>query len=160
MMFQDTLEHVTAKSVILPKPLALLRMLWPFQRKRRQLEHTIQTRLEHVLPLLPPPPPPPTRPSMAATAKSNNTSTTLSSCGFWLQAILEQYKNYDIPSIAELMVGLLFASHKNPAIAAAQTFLMLQEHLTDHQKQHCRNDAEDMLWSRSSDTTILELLPR
>jgi hypothetical protein len=98
-------------------------MLWPFQRKRRQLEHTIQARLEHVLPLLLSPPPITTTiPSMAVTTKSNDTSTTtLPSCGFWLQAILEQYKNYDIPSIAQLMIGLLFAAHKNPAIATAQT---------------------------------------
>jgi hypothetical protein len=51
MVFQDSLEDVTAKSVILPKPVALLLMLWPLQRKRLPLQRTIQStgRLEQIL---------------------------------------------------------------------------------------------------------------
>jgi cytochrome P450 len=131
MKFQDTLEDVTAKSVILPKPLALVWMLWPLQRKRIQLQGIIQTRLDTIL-------------SKKATNNIvHDDDDDDNSIGFWLQAVLEQ--GYDHASIAEFIVGLLFAAHKNPAIAAAQSYLMLQEHLDSNAKQQCIQEARAFL---------------
>jgi hypothetical protein len=46
----------------------------------------------------------------------NSTIPDSSFFGLWLQAVLKQGYDSDIPSIAKLIVGLLFAAHKNPAI--------------------------------------------
>eukprot|EP00934_Nitzschia_sp_Nitz4_P006210 Nitzschia sp. Nitz4//scaffold120_size68122//3266//5905//NITZ4_006035-RA/size68122-processed-gene-0.44-mRNA-1//-1//CDS//3329534251//6200//frame0 len=99
--FQDQLEEATAKAVVMPRSLALPVCLWPIQRRREKLQNIIEKRLQLVL-----------------DPESKNT------IGFWLEAVKEKYSN---AQIAELIVGLLFATHKNPSIGASQTYLMLHE---------------------------------
>jgi hypothetical protein len=72
---------------------------------------------------------------------------------FWLHAALKQTHSSDILSTIERMVGLLFAEHKNPAICTAQSFLMLQEHLTVFQKQQCRQIKKNVVFPSSYNGT-------
>mmetsp|Transcript_30758 Transcript_30758/g.46643 ORF Transcript_30758/g.46643 Transcript_30758/m.46643 type:complete len:493 (+) Transcript_30758:79-1557(+) len=110
MNFQDDLEDVTAKSVVLPRAAALPLLLWPLKRRRHRLQQRISKRLEYVL-------------------KHNG---SLEKYGFWLADLKDKFHPDEI---AELIVGLLFAAHKNPAIGTAQSYLMLYEHATSDQKQ-------------------------
>lgn len=82
MKFQDDLEDVTAKSVVIPRAVALPLFLWPLERRRLALQKTISKRLQET----------------AAAHKE--------SWGFWLSEVQE---NYRFDDIAEFIVGLLFA---------------------------------------------------
>ena len=106
MSFQDALEDVTAKSVVLPKWLALLTMLWPLQKRRERFQSTIATHLTSIL------------------SKHANDHRDEQYLGFWLNALLSEYS---VDDISEFIIGLLFAAHKNPAIGTAQAFLIFQE---------------------------------
>mmetsp|Transcript_14022 Transcript_14022/g.35280 ORF Transcript_14022/g.35280 Transcript_14022/m.35280 type:complete len:493 (+) Transcript_14022:34-1512(+) len=121
MDFQDTLEDVTAKVVVVPRPLALVGMLWPLQKRREKMQLVMQERLEQVL------------------------KESKEDIGFWLKEVLAQ----DIPTadIAEYIVGLLFAGHKNPAIGAAQSYLLLREHGSKPVQAKCQADAEVLVAS-------------
>lgn len=108
MSFQDALEDVTAKAVVLPRWLALVAMLRPFQRRRLVLQRKIEGRLRTVL-------------GQHGEADENG-------IGFWLRDVLRAGpERRDLSDVAEYVVGLLFAAHKNPAIGAAQAYLMLRE---------------------------------
>lgn len=137
MNFQDALEDVTAKAVLLPKPLALLFLLWPLQRRRIQLQQRIVTRLERM------------RHRLADNA--NNDHHT--SIGFWLHAVWKDHPEYTTAQIAEFIVGLLFAAHKNPAIGAAQSLLMLHTELTAEEKAQCQQEAKQLLQSSDNNTS-------
>jgi len=125
MDFQDTLEDVTAKVVILPRWLALVAMLWPLQRRRERMQLVIQERLENVL--------------QKKGKLSNDTDNDDPDVGFWLRDILR--KKHPISDIAEYIVGLLFAGHKNPAIGAAQSYLLLQEYGSAEVRAQCQKEA-------------------
>lgn len=84
MNFQDDLENVTAKSVVLPRAAARPLLLWPLKRRRHRLQQRISKRLEHVL-------------------KHNE---SLEKYGFWLADLKDKFHPDEI---AELIVGLLFA---------------------------------------------------
>ncbi|KAG7338144.1 cytochrome P450 [Nitzschia inconspicua] len=149
MEFQDTLEDVTAKSVILPKPLALVLLLWPLQRKRLELQRIIEKRLKDIHKI-----------DTTVTNCSNSTTTTT---GFWLHALQTEH-GYDdgddsISKIAELIVGLLFAAHKNPAIGAAQSFLFLQQELDHTQKERCRDEAHNLLITNNNNNDTAPTTP-
>lgn len=143
MKFQDKLEDVTAKSVVLPRPVASIAILWPFQRRREALQKTIGERLALI------------NAEVDDDARKDRK-------GFWLQAV---EKDHDTSTISELIVGLLFAAHKNPAIGAAQTYLLLHEKARRAELDECRSDARTLLatpsWkivspsSRSSSSTTL-----
>jgi sterol 14-demethylase len=120
MSFQDTLEDVTAKSVVLPRWLALPALLWPLQRRRETLQAKIAVHLKDNI------------------LKSSNPQPL----GFWLQ---ELHGSHSPEAIAEYIVGLLFAAHKNPAIAAAQAYLMLLEQGTPDDQETCRKEAQQLL---------------
>jgi hypothetical protein len=120
MSFQDQLEDVTAKSVVLPRWIALPAMLWPLEKRRLKLQTKIEARLHSLL--------------LDENVKK----------GFWLEQILE---TQEIPIISELVVGLLFAAHKNPAIGAAQSYLLLQEMGTPEDQDLCTKEAHRFLQS-------------
>lgn len=120
MEFQDILEEATAKAVVLPRWIALPAFLWPVQRRRHKLQQTIVKRLHEL----------------------QKQQQDPSSMGYWWEDVKDHHSTDEI---AELIVGLLFAAHKNPSIGAAQTFLMLHE-LTkssdDNIFADCRNESK------------------
>ena len=121
MAFQDELEDVTAKVVVVPRPLALVAMLWPLQRRRERMQLVMQERLEKVL-------------------KSKENGGSDGDRGFWLREVLAQ--NIPISDIAEYIVGLLFAGHKNPSIGAAQSYLLLRQHGSEEVQARCQKESE------------------
>merc|ERR1712161_76958 len=70
---------------------------------------------------------------------SNDTDNDDPDVGFWLRDILR--KKHPISDIAEYIVGLLFAGHKNPAIGAAQSYLLLQEYGSAEVRAQCQKEA-------------------
>jgi hypothetical protein len=95
--FQDGVEEATAAAAVLPRWLALPLILWPAARRRRRLEKRIAAALE------------------------GGEGTP----GPWATAFGERKLPASIA--AEFSVGLLFAAHKNPAIASFQALLFLHE---------------------------------
>jgi cytochrome P450 len=118
MSFQDCLEDVTAKAVILPRWIALPGLLMPVQRRREKLQTKIVKRLDELL------------------------ATSSPRIGFWLA---ELYPKHSTKDIAEYIVGLLFAAHKNPAIGASQMYVMLFENCSSIEQQEIRSDATKLL---------------
>lgn len=143
MDFQDTLEDVTAKSVLLPKWLALVAMLWPLQRRRERLQLVIQERLESAMVQK--------KPNGGGSGSNNDDGAF----GFWLHQVSAQ--GIPVSEISEYIVGLLFAAHKNPAIGSAQTFILLREHASEEVRARCQKEAAELIssstpigWSRYS----------
>ena len=95
--FQDGVEEATAAAAVLPRWLALPLILWPAARRRRRLEKRI-----------------------AAALEGGDGER-----GPWAAAFGERGLPASIA--AEFSVGLLFAAHKNPAIASFQALLFLHE---------------------------------
>ena len=95
--FQDGVEEATAAAAVLPRWLALPLILWPAARRRRRLETRI-----------------------AAALEGGDGER-----GPWATAFGE--RNLPSSIAAEFAVGLLFAAHKNPAIASFQALLFLHE---------------------------------
>jgi cytochrome P450 len=118
MGFQDQLEDVTPKAVILPRWIALPGMLRPVKRRREKLQVKIAKRLDELL------------------------ATSSPALGFWLAELHSKYSTKDI---AEYMVGLLFAAHKNPAIGASQMYLMMFEECSENEQQQIRLEAKSLL---------------
>ena len=109
-------------------------MLWPLQRRRERLKLVIQARLEIIL-------------------KQNENSvddaiSDVLDIGFWLREVLD--KNIPISDIAEYIVGLLFAAHKNPALGAAQSYLFLQEYGSERIRAKCEEEAAILVSKKMS----------
>ena len=100
VQFQDLLEDATAQAAVLPRWMALPLCLWGVQRRRLVLQKELK-RILHAL-----------------DGETNG-------IGVWLQEIRNENK-YSLDEMAELIVGLLFAAHKNAAIGAAQSYLLLR----------------------------------
>ena len=124
-VFQDALEDATAKAAVLPRWIALPACLWPVQRCRLTLQTKIVAILEHVF---------------------QHKESVL---GLWLEKVKE---DQSVEDIAELIVGLLFAAHKNPAIGAAQAFLFLKERATPEDRTQCQAEAKRMAEYPTVDT--------
>ena len=118
MDFQDRLEDVTAKAVILPRWLSLPALLMPLKRRRERMQVTIAKRLDELL------------------------ASPSPRLGFWL---VELHPKYSTQDIAEYIVGLLFAVHKNVAIGASQMYVMLFEHCSSIEQDEIRTDANRLL---------------
>ncbi|CAK0905005.1 unnamed protein product [Prorocentrum cordatum] len=121
--FQDQLEDAIAKGVVLPRWLAESAVLGPVARVRSELVEALCPAVE------------------AEWARAGEADCP----GMWTQAIRKLRKDanpgwrdycadsagaagggeYTAAEAAELILGLLFAAHKNPGIAAAQTALFL-----------------------------------
>ena len=108
MHLQDCIEDATAKGVALPRPLSWFFIWLPVFRLRKR----VQAKLDRALNVWP------------ASAKK----------GLWLQAATSAEVGRPGNEHAELIIGLLFAAHKNPAIGAAQTLLLLLEHPKELEK--------------------------
>ncbi|KAL7527737.1 hypothetical protein ACHAXR_007601 [Thalassiosira sp. AJA248-18] len=132
MKFQEELEDVTAKTAVMPRALALPLLLWPLRRRRLKLEQLITKRLEENLP-----------------------KTSNEELGFWLVAA--RYSNCP-GEVAHFIIGLLFAAHKNPAIGAAQSYLMLFERAKPGQQQRCLKESQTLL-SEPTDLFLQESCP-
>ena len=130
MSFQDTLEDVTAKAVVLPRWLAMPTMLLPLKRRRERLQQIIQKRLQVIL-------------------SSNNDSLAL---GFWLDELKDKYQ---VEEIAEFVVGLLFAAHKNAAIGTAQGYIMLLDLKSKEDLNNCTREARVFL-SNTNESNLLK----
>mmetsp|Transcript_27444 Transcript_27444/g.30793 ORF Transcript_27444/g.30793 Transcript_27444/m.30793 type:complete len:513 (-) Transcript_27444:925-2463(-) len=128
MDLQDSIEDVTAKAVVLPKYLALVALLWPLQRRREALQLVIKQRLEKVL-------------------QRNQTAQNDVDVGFWLREV--RSRKIEISDIAEYIVGLLFAGHKNSAIGASQSYLLMQEYASDKVRVKCYNESEILISTES-----------
>ena len=103
MTFQDGIEDATAKAAVLPRVLALPLVLWPVARTRRRLTARL-----------------------AAAIRQAEHGVDPVALGSWLHAmLLPGSQRRPREEIAELAIGLLFASHKNPSIGAAQTLCTL-----------------------------------
>jgi sterol 14alpha-demethylase len=113
--FQDLLEDATAQAAVLPIWMALPLCLWGVQRRRLVL----QKELKRVI---------------------KSMEGEVVGIGVWLEAIRSE--KYSLDEVAELIVGLLFAAHKNPAIGAVQSYLLLQEQGTDKDKEVCIQEAQ------------------
>lgn len=157
MQYQDELEDVTAKAVVLPRWIALPLLLRPVRKLRDTLQNTIETRLTAMI--------------KSNDDDKNEDNDDNNRMGFWLE---QMYPRYTIPDIAEYVVGLLFAAHKNPAIGAAQSYLMLFEQCPSQQDQeeirqdaknflayptkHEENNDENSIWNQSNRDTALRRL--
>jgi cytochrome P450 len=129
MKFQDDLEDATAKAVVLPRWIALISCLWPVQRQRIRLQQHIVTLLKTVL-------------------KNTAGVGDQDGIGLWLKEVQDR----PIDEIAELIVGLLFAAHKNPAIGTAQAYLFLFERASQEDQNKCREEAEQLSKSQTAAT--------
>jgi cytochrome P450 len=124
MKFQDDLEDVTAKAAVMPQIIASPLLLSPLKRRRLNLQKVISKRLQTICSI------------------GDDTTASKQHRGFWLAEIKDSYHPDEI---AELIIGLLFAAHKNPAIGTAQSYLMLCELATPEQRKKCADEAKAIL---------------
>lgn len=114
MTFQDFVEDSTAKAAVLPTWLSLPVCLWSCQRKRGVLVRSLEACLKRMWSL-----------------DHDQRGTE----GIWIAEMRKMVESSDkndklrlqVGDVAELIVGLLFAAHKNPAIGAAQAVLFMLE---------------------------------
>ncbi|CAM9552758.1 unnamed protein product, partial [Heterosigma akashiwo] len=118
MQFQDRVEDATAKAAVLPGLIALPLVLWPCALARRNLQQKLAKQI----------------------VASQDTQT---GWGPWLRVL---NGNGAAPSeIAELIIGLIFAAHKNPAIGASQSFCYLMESKSSKDLASARKEAKQLL---------------
>ena len=115
MSFQDAIEDATAKAAVLPRILSLPLVLWPVARRRRELTARLARAMQAAEPLY-----------------SAISDATVGSWYRFVRGIGEvEVPHRSHAEVAELAIGLLFASHKNPSIGAAQTVCHLLSELAD-----------------------------
>jgi hypothetical protein len=107
--FQDAVEEATAKAAVLARRVALPLVLWPVQRWRERLAASVvqYLRAAHTE-------------TNAASLSGAVDHTTDQPLGPWLQHIMGEETGLMPDDAAQLVLSLLFAAHKNPAIGAAQ----------------------------------------
>jgi cytochrome P450 len=114
MIFQDMVEDTTAKAAVLPRLVALPSCLWPTEKARKVIQLRISRLLQAIW--------------------EDTSSKESSTMGPWSKTYVEEETPPELA--AEHVVGLLFASHKNPSIGAAQSLCFLRSELcADQQKQ-------------------------
>lgn len=111
MVFQDLVEECTAKAAVCPAWLAKVWFLKDCENKRLSLVAKLMTAIQQA-------------------AQSGREGGHL---GRWLSSVRAMShengaKVHSLEDIADFAVGLLFAAHKNPAIAAAQAVLHVLQH--------------------------------
>jgi len=114
MELQDCIEDSTAKGVLLPHLVARWMVWGPVQRARVRFTRRLTSALSNVL---------------RSEGKRGLALKDGGTPGPWLRFMLQDSRDAGGPKsledIADLIVGLLFAAHKNPAIAAAQTLIFI-----------------------------------
>eukprot|EP00592_Proboscia_alata_P002184 CAMPEP_0194384220 /NCGR_PEP_ID=MMETSP0174-20130528/72643_1 /TAXON_ID=216777 /ORGANISM="Proboscia alata, Strain PI-D3" /LENGTH=527 /DNA_ID=CAMNT_0039171199 /DNA_START=9 /DNA_END=1592 /DNA_ORIENTATION=+ len=123
MMFQDKLEDATVQAAVLPKIIAIPLVLMPVSRDRLKLQRILSGMVEKCWLVEP----------------SNVRN------GPWINAF--RRVNMTSSKAAELIVGLLFAAHKNPAIGAAQSFLFMMERDNSVEIQSARSESSSLLYN-------------
>ena len=121
MELQDKIEHATAAAAVLPHRVANWLVLGPTRKFRLKVQEKIVRIIMHA------------RQKVQEGSNDNDDSNSGSNAkngsvpyyGPWLLRMDEQ--DMDIQVMAELIVGLVFAAHKNPAIGAAQSFCHVWE---------------------------------
>lgn len=127
MMLQDKIEDATAAGAVLPRWISIPLVYGPTRQVRLKVQAKMgrlieEARIKHQL----------RRHEQQPKEESNGTSkdqdyfNAESFYGPWLKCMDEEGISNE--RIAELIVGLVFAAHKNPAIGAAQSFCHLVEH--------------------------------
>lgn len=164
MIFQDMIEETTAKAAVLPRWIALPICLWPTQAARNKL-------IQRLIPLI----------QLAwkksgtkrnnSNATTTTTTTTERNClGPWMKTYLEEQTSAE--EAAELIIGLLFAAHKNPSVGAAQCFCFCQSKLNSKQFEQAKQEAKsiynhfqqylstknDSITQKSSNTSCMDVL--
>lgn len=129
LQFQDTLEDAIAQATVLPRVLALPLYLQPVERRRGAIVQKLAHIIEEVW------------------AKHPCEGEGEGAIGVWLMEIHRNnnrlrnigttvsnsyQREFSATEAAELCCGLLFASHKNPSLAASQTVLFMLEQHTRH----------------------------
>jgi len=76
---------------------------------------------------------------------NNSNKEDETALGPWLREFQKQ--NTSTEKAAELILGLLFASHKNPSIGCAQSFLYLVTHSDETECEHVTREAQSTLSS-------------
>jgi cytochrome P450 len=112
MAFQDSVEDATAKAAVLPRLVSLPLVLWPSALRRYRIVRRLTAAIKDA--------------ERAAAPGEGNHGSWLA---FARSAVLSRFSKTPVreAEAAELAVGLLFASHKNPAIGAAQAVCTLME---------------------------------
>eukprot|EP00602_Paraphysomonas_sp_CaronLab_P009322 CAMPEP_0185037352 /NCGR_PEP_ID=MMETSP1103-20130426/31618_1 /TAXON_ID=36769 /ORGANISM="Paraphysomonas bandaiensis, Strain Caron Lab Isolate" /LENGTH=373 /DNA_ID=CAMNT_0027575283 /DNA_START=406 /DNA_END=1527 /DNA_ORIENTATION=+ len=108
MEFQDEVENATASAAVLPLWLAKPVCLWKVASHRKVLVTKLASSIQKLW----------TAVDTGVMGKNEE--------GIWLRAMRSD--GHSAEEAAELCVGLLFAAHKNAAIAAFQTILFILEH--------------------------------
>lgn len=109
--FQDAVENATAQAAVLPRALALPMVLWPCAVRRRGLAKRVQRLMD-----------------VAFECATSGRRGPVQKLGPWLEAIRDPSLGLSRAEGAQLIISLLFAAHKNPAIGAAQTLMFLHGH--------------------------------
>ena len=111
--FQDAVENATAQAAVLPRVVALPLVLWPCAVRRRALTKRVRSLMGI---------------AFECASGQNEPSHKL---GPWLEAIRDPSIGLSTDDGAQLIISLLFAAHKNPAIGAAQTLMCLHGQFPD-----------------------------
>jgi len=132
MKFQDCVEDATAKAAVMSKLLARPLVLRPVEKKRQKLEVLIAAYIEAVW----------------------NKNPKREMMGPWLQTFYDE--KISSQEAATLVIGLMFAAHKNPAIGAAQSFCYLHSEGSKSDLNKAQLEARKFL--QHSDCSIATLL--
>lgn len=99
LAYMDQIENATAKAAVLPRNISVPLVLRPTAASRHVLQEKIKTRI--------------------ASAFSTKEK------GPWMRAFAEESSHISQDEAASLVIGLMFAAHKNPSIGTAQTLTFL-----------------------------------
>ena len=124
MIFQDKVEDATAKAAVFPRILALPVCLWPTQKARGVLRKRLSRTLSSIW------------------------DKTDESMGPWLKTYVKE--KTPPAEAAELLIGLVFAAHKNPAIGASQCICYLKSEMTKMQQEKALQEAKYLCSNLSS----------
>lgn len=117
LTYMDRIEDVTAKAAILPRNISVPLILRPTAAARQSLQRKIKSRV--------------------TSASSTNEK------GPWMRAFEEESTAITTDDAAALVIGLMFAGHKNPSIATGQTLTFLLSE--DNNLNQIRKEAKDLL---------------
>ena len=135
---QDKIEEATAASAVLPRRVADMLVLGPTRKFRLQVQEKI---VQIIVKARNPD-------KQKETSSKKNTKedadVVVPYYGPWLEQMDKE--NMDIHVMAELIVGLVFAAHKNPAIGAAQSFCHLWEQEVREQPSTANTSQLDPRW--------------
>eukprot|EP00814_Leptocylindrus_danicus_P010612 CAMPEP_0116006950 /NCGR_PEP_ID=MMETSP0321-20121206/2020_1 /TAXON_ID=163516 /ORGANISM="Leptocylindrus danicus var. danicus, Strain B650" /LENGTH=411 /DNA_ID=CAMNT_0003475575 /DNA_START=211 /DNA_END=1446 /DNA_ORIENTATION=+ len=127
MSFQDIVEDATATAAVMAGFVARPFVLRPVERRRKSIEKII------------------------AGEKVWSNNPLKGQWGPWLRIFYESRTSSE--EAATLVVGLMFAAHKNPAIGATQSFCYLLSEGSRSDIDQARNEAKHLMRSTSFSTS-------